>query len=187
MSSSAQHNLNSDYGNDSWLLSLANKFEKAVLASAHVFCWAYPILIFAILANVILRYGFSNGMIIFEEIQWHLYAIGMLFGLSYAEITNSQVRVDVLAEKLKKNTIRKWEIFGTVVFVLPFLFVVIFNSVDYVESSFRVGESSNSPLGLPYTWAIKAVIPLSFSFLALAVFSGLLRNINMLISSKKGE
>ena len=69
----------------------------------------------------------------------------------------------------------------------PFLFVVIFNSVDYVESSFRVGESSNSPLGLPYTWAIKAVIPLSFSFLALAVFSGLLRNINMLISSKKGE
>lgn len=185
MSSSAENNLDTDYGNDSWLSRLASKFEKAVLVSANIFCWAYPILIFAILANVVLRYGFSNGMIVFEEIQWHLYAIGMLFGLSYAEITNSQVRVDVLADKLKKNTVIKWEIFGAVVFMLPFLFVVIFNSLEYVSDSFRVGEASNSPLGLPFRWAIKAVIPLSFSFLALAVTSRLLRNINLLISRKK--
>ncbi len=186
MSSSTENDLNTDYGNDSWLLGLANKFEKIVLTSAHIFCWAYPVLIFAILANVVLRYGFSSGLIVFEEIQWHLYAIGMLFGLSYAEITNSQVRVDVVATQLKANTVNKWEIFGIIIFVLPFLFVVIFNSFDYVESSFRVGESSNSPLGLPYRWAIKAVIPLSFTFLALAVLARLLRNINMLLSSKRG-
>ena len=186
MSSSTEKGFDNNYGNDSWLLTLSNKFEKIVMASAHVFCWAYPILIFAILGNVILRYGFSNGMIVFEEIQWHLYAIGMLFGLSYAEITNSQVRVDVVAGQLKNNTVSKWEIFGIVIFVLPFLFVVIFNSFEYVQSSYHVGESSNSPLGLPYRWAIKAVIPISFLFLALAVFARLLRNINVLISSKKG-
>ena len=174
-----------DSQNDSWLLSLANIFEKIVLASAHIFCWAYPILIFAILANVVLRYGFSNGLIVFEEIQWHLYAIGMLFGLSYAEITNSQVRVDVLAASLKKTTVIKWEIFGTIVFVLPFLYVVIFNSFEYVASSFSVSETSNSPLGLPYRWAIKAVIPLSFTLLGLAVMSRLLRNFNILKNSKK--
>jgi len=174
-----------DNQNDGRLISLANKLEKIVLASANVFCWAYPILIFAILTNVILRYGFSNGLIVFEEIQWHLYAIGMLFGLSYAEITNSQVKVDVLANTLKKTTVIKWEIFGTIIFVLPFLFVVIFNSFDYVASSYHVGESSNSPLGLPYRWAIKAVIPLSFTFLGLAVVSRLLRNFNTLKNSKK--
>jgi len=174
-----------DYGNNSFLLTLAKLFDKCVMASAHVFCWAYPILILAILTNVILRYGFSNGMIVFEEIQWHLYAIGMLFGLSYAEITNSQVRVDVLANQLKSSTVKKWEILGTVLFVLPFIFVVIYNSIDYVQSSYSVGESSNSPLGLPYRWAIKAVIPLSFSFLALAVLSRLFRNINSLINNKE--
>ena len=70
-------------------------------------------------------------------------------------------------------------------FVLPFLFVVIFNSFDYVASSYNVGESSNSPLGLPYRWAIKAVIPLSFTLLAMAVLSRLFRNFNILKNSKK--
>lgn len=174
-----------DNQHDGRLISLANTFEKIVLTSANIFCWAYPVLIFAILANVVLRYGFNNGLIVFEEIQWHLYAIGMLFGLSYAEITNSQVKVDVLANTLKKTTVIKWEIFGTLIFVLPFLFVVIFNSLDYVAGSYSVGESSNSPLGLPFRWAIKAVIPLSFTLLALAVLSRLFRNINTLKNSKK--
>ena len=186
MSSSTKKTVDNEYGNDSFLLSLANKIEKIVLAFAHIFCWAYPILIFAILANVVLRYGFSNGLIVFEEIQWHLYAIGMLFGLSYAEVTNSQVKVDILASILKPNTVRKWEIFGTVVFVLPFLFVVIVNGFEYVEASYSVSETSNSPLGLPFRWAIKAVIPLSFSLLGLAVLSRLFKNINLLINNKKG-
>ncbi len=177
---------NFDDGNDNTLISIANLLERFILSSARVFCWAGPLLIFAILINVVLRYGFSSGLIVFEEIQWHLYAIGMLFGLSYAEITNSQVKVDIVAGKLKPNTVRIWEVLGSLFFILPFVFVVIFNSYDYVMSSYFVGESSNSPLGLPYRWAIKAVIPLSFSFLAIAVISRMLRNISAIISSKKG-
>jgi len=174
-----------DYGNPSWLLSLANQFEKIVMCSVHIFCWVFPILVLAIITNVVLRYGFNSGLIVFEEIQWHLYAIGILFGLSYAEITNSQVRVDVLAAQFKTKTRCFWEIFGVVVLLLPFLFVVIFNSIEYVQSSYAVGESSNSPLGLPYRWAIKAVIPFSFVFLLLAIFARLLRNINLLFNEKK--
>jgi TRAP-type mannitol/chloroaromatic compound transport system permease small subunit len=167
------------------LVKLAGLFEKIVNFSAHIFCWAYPILIFAIIANVVLRYGFSNGLIVFEEIQWHLFAIGMLFGLSYAEVTNSQVRVDVLADKLKKRAVYKWEIFGAIIFTIPFLLVIIYNSFDYVADSYSVGETSNSPLGLPFRWAIKAVIPISFLLLLIAVISRLLRNIDALINKKE--
>lgn len=171
--------------NDSSLTKLANLFERVVNLSAHIFCWAYPILIFAIIANVVLRYGFSNGLIVFEEIQWHLFAIGMLFGLSYAEITNSQVRVDIVADKLKRRTVYQWEIFGALFFTIPFLLVIIYNSFDYVASSYAVGETSNSPLGLPFRWAIKAVIPISFFLLLIAVTSRLLRNIDGLINREE--
>lgn len=174
-----------DDDNDSTLITIANLLERFVLFSARIICWVYPLLIFAILLNVVLRYGFSSGLIIFEEIQWHLYAIGMLFGLSYAEITNSQVKVDIVAGMLKTNTVRLWEVFGSLFLILPFVFVVIFNSYDYILSSYKVGESSNSPLGLPFRWAIKAVIPLSFSFLAIAVISRMLRNIHAIITSRK--
>lgn len=165
------------------LACIANKLSAFIKGSAIIFCWSYGILIVAILGNVILRYGFSNGLIIFEEIQWHLYAIGMMFGLSYAEITNSQVRVDIVADSLRRRTVYKWEIFGALIFVFPFLFVVIFNGFEYVSDSYRVNESSNSPLGLPYRWAIKAVIPASFILLGIAVLSRLLHNIDALMSN----
>ena len=166
------------------IAKLAYGLDKFIHITARLFCWCYALLIGAIIVNVVLRYGFSNGLIVFEEIQWHLYALGMMFGLSFAEITNSQVRVDVVADKLRRKTVRKWEIFGAVFFVLPFIFVVVFNSFDYVADSYRVNEASNSPLGLPYRWAIKAVIPISFILLAVAVVSRLLHNIDALITNK---
>ncbi|MFT7008669.1 MAG: TRAP-type mannitol/chloroaromatic compound transport system permease small subunit [Colwellia sp.] len=173
--------------NDSMLSKFAEHLSKFVHYSALVFCWSYALLIFAIIGNVVLRYGFSSGLIIFEEIQWHLYAIGMMFGLSFAEITNSQVRVDIVAERLRRQTVRKWEIFGAVVFVLPFVYLCVVHGFEYVSDSYRVSESSNSPLGLPFRWAIKAVIPLSFSLLGIAIFSRLMTNIDALINNKDSE
>jgi TRAP-type mannitol/chloroaromatic compound transport system permease small subunit len=171
--------------NGSILTVIAGGLSKIIHASATIFCWSYVFLIAAILINVVMRYGFSNGLIVFEEIQWHFYAIGMMFGLAYAEITNSQVRVDVVADNLKRRTVLKWEIIGAIFFILPFVFVVLYNAIPYVESSFRISESSNSPLGLPFRWAIKAVIPISFTLLAIAVTSRLLTNIDALIRSRE--
>ena len=161
----------------SFFLQVANIFESITKFASAIFCWSSALLIVAIISNVTLRYGFNQGLILFEEIQWHLYAIGIVFGLSYAEITNSQVRVDVVASRLKEKTVRFWEIFGALFFVLPFIFVILYNSWDYVAASYNLSESSSSPMGLPYRWLIKAAIPASFILFAMAVFSRLIRNV----------
>lgn len=166
------------------MLKTADTFEAIILKVSAVCCWSSALLIAVIILNVTMRYGFSNGLILFEEIQWHLYAIGIMFGLSYAEITNSQVRVDVVASMLKPKTVLKWEIFGAIVFVFPTIFVILFNSFDYVASSYLIGESSSSPLGMPFRWAIKAAIPASFILLAMAVLARLFRNI-IIINQKE--
>ncbi len=163
------------------LLKTADIFETIILKVSAVCCWSSALLIAVIICNVTMRYGFNNGLILFEEIQWHLYAIGIMFGLSYAEITNSQVRVDVVASMLKAKTVIKWEIFGAIIFVFPTIYVVLFNSIDYVSSSYLLGESSSSPLGMPYRWVIKSAIPASFVLLGMAVFARLLRNTITLI------
>lgn len=159
------------------MLKIANIFEAIILKVSAVCCWSSALLIVVIILNVTMRYGFNNGLILFEEIQWHLYAIGIMFGLSYAEITNSQVRVDVVASILKPKTVLKWEIFGAVFFIFPTIFVILFNSFDYVANSYMLGESSSSPLGMPFRWAIKTAIPASFILLAMAVLARLFRNI----------
>lgn len=159
------------------MLKIADIFEAIILKVSAVCCWSSALLIAVIICNVIMRYGFENGLILFEEIQWHLYAIGIMFGLSYAEITNSQVRVDVVASMLKPQTVLKWEIFGAVFFVFPTIFVILFNSFDYVANSYALGEGSSSPLGMPFRWLIKSAIPASFILLAMAVFARMFRNI----------
>ena len=159
------------------MLKIADVFEAIILKVSAVCCWSSALLIVVIICNVTMRYGFQNGLILFEEIQWHLYAIGIMFGLSYAEITNSQVRVDVVASMLKPKTVLKWEIFGAIVFVFPTIFVILFNSFDYVANSYLRGESSSSPLGMPFRWLIKSAIPASFILLAMAVLARMFRNI----------
>ncbi len=78
---------------------------------------------------------------------------------------------------LKPKTVLKWEVFGAVFFIFPTIFVILFNSFDYVANSYMLGESSSSPLGMPFRWAIKAAIPASFILLAMAVLARLFRNI----------
>lgn len=50
--------------------------DDSVEAVGKAVSWIWIILISTILANVILRYVFKQGMIELEELQWHLYAIG---------------------------------------------------------------------------------------------------------------
>ena len=162
-------------------LFIADLIDGIVKGVGHVVCWANGILILVIISNVVLRYGFGKGHPAIEELQWHLYALAVMMGVSYAQITDSHVRVDVIAMQLSERTVRLWEIFGILVFVFPFVFVVFWHSLDFVGESLRLNESSDAPLGLPWRWAIKAVIPISFGLFGLACLSRLLRNIAALL------
>ncbi len=159
----------------------SDQIDRAVRVIGNGICWAYGLLVFVIILQVVLRYGFGHGLVILEELQWHLYAIGVMFGVAYAQVNDAHIRVDIVHMRLSSRTQRYWEIFGILVFVLPFIAVVFFNSLDFVSESWRIGERSDAPLGLPWRWAIKSVIPISFGLLALAVLSRLWRDVYLLV------
>ncbi|MBT7335705.1 MAG: TRAP transporter small permease subunit [Gammaproteobacteria bacterium] len=132
-------------------------------------------LLAVIVVNVMLRYLFNEGRIELEELQWHLYSIGFLLGLSYAYQADTHIRVDVVHERLSPRA-RAWiELYGIVLFLAPFITLVLVYSVPFVVSSFNLSEQSPSPGGLPMRWFIKAFLPIGFALLALAVFSRLTR------------
>ncbi len=160
---------------DSVLLSVSDRIDDVIRKIGHVISWVYVLLVLAIVTQVVLRKGFSSGLIIIEELQWHLYAIGVLFGLSYAQINNSHVRVDIFYSGYREKTKYIVAIAGIVFLVFPFIAVIFIHSLDFVANSFRVNESSSSPSGLPWRWLIKSMIPISFALLGLAVLSRLIR------------
>jgi len=166
-------------------VALADRVDAIVRFFGHIFCWANAFLVAVIILQVTLRYGFNGGLIIFEELQWHLYAIGVMFGLSYAQVNDSHIRVDILHMRLSDRTQRIIEIIGICLFVLPFIYVVFVYSLDFVADSWRTSERSAAPLGLPARWAIKSVIPLSFGLLGIAAVSRLIRDIVVLVRGIK--
>jgi len=179
---------------------LIDSIDHFVLAVGRVIAWANVLLIGVIILNVILRYGgrwmqqdlgiemswlFQDlGGPKLEELQWHLYALTVMMGLSYAQSTDSHIRVDIIAEKLSERTVRKWEVFGIIFFLLPFIYMVFIHSLDFVADSWRINEHSDAPAGLPWRWAVKSVIPVSFAMLGLAVLARLARDLMFLVKTK---
>jgi TRAP-type mannitol/chloroaromatic compound transport system permease small subunit len=137
--------------------------------------WIWLVLLVVIVLNVVLRYAFGQGRVEFEEIQWHLYAIGMMLGLSICYTDDAHIRVDVLHERFSAR-LRAWiELYGILLLLLPFLTLVLVYAVPFVFESYSMSEVSQAPGGLPLRWLIKAVLPLGFALLLLAALARLTR------------
>lgn len=154
-----------------------NSFVRRI---GHIAAWANFILIGIILTQVVLRYGFNNGMVPLEELMWHFYAIALMFGLSFAVTNDSHIRVDLLHMTLSPKARHVIEIIGILFLLMPFIWVVFHNSIGWVIQSYSVGESSQNPTGLPYRWIIKSVIPISFFLIFLAALARLIRSVVLL-------
>jgi TRAP-type mannitol/chloroaromatic compound transport system permease small subunit len=163
---------------------IPNKFcdglDAFIRSIGHVVMWANGVLILVIILQVILRYGFGHGLVILEELQWHLYALGIMFGASYAMMTDSHIRVDIIHARMSDKWKKRWDLFGIIFLLLPFIILVFYQSLDFVYESWRVNERSDAPMGLPWRWAIKSVIPITFGLLVVATVSRAVRIIHSL-------
>jgi len=164
---------------------ICRRLDGLVLGIGKTVAWTNALLVIAIILNVVLRYVFDMGQVWLEEMQWHLYALAVMIGLSYSQVVDSPIRVDILHQRFSRGTKAKWEIFGILVFLLPWIIVLILQGVDFWSEAWRVNEHSDSPLGLPFRWIIKAVIPISFTLLGLGAVSRLVSSFAVIFGERK--
>jgi TRAP-type mannitol/chloroaromatic compound transport system permease small subunit len=155
--------------------SFSNIIESVTLRVGELVSWVWILLLGVVVLNVVMRYLFGEGRIEFEEIQWHLYSIGFLMGLSYGVSTDSHIRVDLFREKMDAR-LQAWiELYGILLLLLPFISLVVIYAVPFVEYSIFTAERSESPAGLSHRWLIKSMLLIAFIFLGLVTFSRLSR------------
>ncbi len=149
------------------------------------------ILLLLLVANVfydvIMRYLFNDVSIGMQEMEWHLYSMIFLFGVAYALQTDGHVRVDVLYEKASPRTRALIDIFGTLVFLWPFCFLVADYGIDFARESWELGERSGDPGGLSYRWIIKSMITVSFVCVMISSVGFLLGAVNELLGLKSRQ
>ncbi|MFQ3621999.1 MAG: TRAP transporter small permease subunit [Acetobacteraceae bacterium] len=157
----------------------AEAIDSLIDAVGRIAAWACFALVLVMAGNVLLRYGFATGSVWSQELEWHLMSPIALIGMSYALRHGEHVRVDVLFARFTPRLQAAIDLLAAALLVAVAL-VVMQLSFGYVGQSWRVNEGSANPGGIPYRWALKALIPVGFALLALQALSTLLRAVRRL-------
>ncbi len=144
---------------------VGNAASAFVRGVGDVAAWSGLALVLVVAGNVLARYALSLGSVALQEAEWHLMAIGALFGMSYGLARGGEVRVDVLYGRLPPRPRAAIDLVGAIALGVVAL-VIAWLCVPYVEASRSIAEGSPDPGGLPLRWLLKATMPVAFVLLA---------------------
>ena len=133
---------------------------------------------------VVLRYVFGAGNIIFfQELVIYLNASAFMLAAAWCLERDGHVRVDVIYRARSKQ-FRAWvNVCGTLCLLLPVAVFLFFTSLEFALESWRIGEVSAEPGGIPAVFLLKSAIPLAALFLFLQGLAELIRNTISLIGA----
>ena len=146
--------------------TLADRIDWFIDLVGRTISWLALAVALVMGANVFIRYGLSIGFIWAEELEWHLLVPLTLIGMSYALRHGEHVRVDVLFTNFSDRGKDAVNVISAVLAMI-FSMLVIWLSIAYVLQSWRIGEGSANPGGLPALYLMKAMIPVGFALLFL--------------------
>jgi TRAP-type mannitol/chloroaromatic compound transport system permease small subunit len=143
--------------------------------------WLNVTLIVLICLDVLFRYFFSFSKNWILELEWHMFATVFLLGSAYALQEDKHVRVDVFYQNFSEKTRAIINLLGTIVFLIPWCYLVITTSYKFANNSWYIREGSNQPGGLPARYVMKGMIVVGFILLAMQGVSLIIKYSNQLI------
>lgn len=126
---------------------------------------------------VVMRYVFNVGYTWMQELYVWQHAIVFMVGAGYTALIRGHVSVDVLYVKMSARRKAWVDIFGTIVFLLPWLAALAYTSAPLILSSWAIGEISAQPGGMPAVYLLKSVIWVFCFVLALQALALIARRI----------
>jgi TRAP-type mannitol/chloroaromatic compound transport system permease small subunit len=132
------------------------------------------VIIVLMACNVLLRYSLSFGSVWAQELEWHLLAALILFGMSYALLRGDNVRVDIFYSKYTPET-KRWVDLVSAILTMAIAAIMMFLSWKYVGQSYAIAEKSPDPGGIPMRWLLKSLLPLGYGLLLIQSFGALLK------------
>jgi TRAP-type mannitol/chloroaromatic compound transport system permease small subunit len=132
------------------------------------------VIIVLMACNVLLRYSLSFGSVWAQELEWHLLAALILFGMSYALLRGDNVRVDIFYSKYTPET-KRWVDIVSAILTMAIAAIMMFLSWKYVGQSYAIAEKSPDPGGIPMRWLLKSLLPLGYGLLLIQSFGALLK------------
>jgi TRAP-type mannitol/chloroaromatic compound transport system permease small subunit len=169
------------------LIRVEKVFQKINRIAGKILAFILVLMALNVFFDVIMRYFFHNSSVGMQEMEWHLFSVVILFGVSVSLLDEAHVRVDFLYDRYSARKKATINIIGTIFFLLPLALLILFGSFNFVNDAYQINEISEDPGGLPFRWIIKGMIPLSFLFLIFTAIGYTVKNINIYRSHSMGK
>ena len=125
--------------------------------------------------DAMMRYLFSSGSIALQEVEWHLFDIIFLLGLTYALKHDKHVRVDIFFDRYSSETKMLVQILSQLLLVIPFSLLFMYDAYDMTYQSYIQQEVSSDPGGLTHRWLIKGMLVVAFVLLVMQALSEIVK------------
>jgi TRAP-type mannitol/chloroaromatic compound transport system permease small subunit len=141
--------------------------------------WLVLVAVLISAANAVVRKLFNFSSNSFLEIQWYLFSVIFLFCAGYTLKHNEHVRIDIISGRLSARA-RSWiDVFGTVFFLFPMAFLIMWLSWPLFIDAYTRNEVSTNAGGL-IIWPARLMVPIGFFLLIMQGVSELIKRIAFL-------
>lgn len=149
--------------------------------------WLSVVLVVLVCYDVAVRYIFNSTVAWIMELEWHLFALLFLFGAAYTFKHDSHVRVDLFYSQFSDRDKALVNFVGGLIFLIPWCLIFIYVSFYYGLESYKIGEGSPDPGGLPARYIIKFAIAAGIFLLLLQAISSVLKAYQVLQKTKSKD
>ncbi len=138
--------------------------------------WAIVVAILVSAINAIIRRIFGVSSNAWLELQWYLFGATFMLCAAWTLKVNEHIRIDIISNKLSKRGRDTIDLMGHLLFLFPFVALMLYLSFPYFIRSYQSGEVSSNAGGL-LIWPAKGLILLGFISLAFQWLSELIKRI----------
>lgn len=158
------------------LLALSRAIDRINEAIGKTVAWAILLAILVSAGNAVIRKTFNMSSNAWLELQWYLFGAAFMLAAAYTLKQNEHIRIDIVYGMFSRRVQHWIDLLGHVLFLMPFVLLMIFYFIPYVSLSFRSGEMSSSAGGL-ILWPAKALLLIGFIQLGLQGISEIIKKI----------
>ena len=167
-----------------FVLKVAGAVERAIVRIGEAVAWLTFLMTVVTCLVAVLRYLFNLGWIWLQETITWMHAAVFLVAAGYTLARDEHVRVDIFYREMSPRRKALVNLAGCLVFLLPLSAGLVWGSLDYVETSWRIQESSREAGGLifPFPSMLKTLLPLTGVLVGLQALVICVRSAALLLS-----
>jgi TRAP-type mannitol/chloroaromatic compound transport system permease small subunit len=158
------------------LLALARLIDRITAAIGKGVMWLILVAVLVSAGNAIVRKAFNWSSNSLLELQWYLFGAAFMGAAAYTLQQNEHIRIDIFYASRSRRTQHWIDLFGHVVFLLPFVVLTAWMLWPYTVQAYLSGQISTNAGGL-IIWPARAILFAGFVLLCAQAVAEIIKKI----------